>query len=996
MTQEDVALDGSLRIEDIAVALEDQHIRLPLELILSLAANLPDQQLALQQLTVQSDPFIRLTLSGTIQEFFTNRLLDLSLHDAELNLEKLLSLAKDFVPDDLGSIKVNGILSPRLTLKGSLPESEFLGKINFGLEAKGVEADLPSFSTILEPTDISIEASDISIKENMPEFGTLKVDVSNKAAHYQDYSIRNFGLKLNNEYFAAGPVKASLEISGIPTIPPAGPIESLTLPIQVQLEADGNFKTQDLLIHTLDLKLGDLLSVTSRGEVHSQQPEAQGFNASISTRLEPQIANLLLLVPPALLEGITLHKGPGRDVIVLNVSGALNPEYVPTWAKLTTSVKVTDMNTSLNALPAGGTLNHANVLVSANYSRQDGQFTGTVGTALQLSDLHQGGSVAVGEMELKLKSSVVGALTSDFELTSLRSNDLVTLQIANVIYDDPSLKAGIDQVRLSLKTKEDILGQEYIVEELSVISDPLLELTAKAQYQMADQQFSVNADMPYVNVGGLLSRLSGDLVQGLGEMNPQGRIGFSVKASGRIPQQTDIDSLNIPVDAAATVSLQNVEGAFAQHQVKGAGGAISLSFVPGDQALAKVVSDVQVSSIQLAPGLPVDRLSDAALQLDVTAKDFDHFNLSRLRVGAKGAELDVTGKVSGVKGILTGQQNLGEMLSQLFAQVNTDISLDLEQFQDVLKTAGILGSGQAKITVSALKKEEGPFDARLGLTAKQMNVTQEGQSIQNINGGLSFRKHLTWNPDSSDTSLPKQFNPTDLLSQLRSISPKRKNLTIDQMNLEKMNISNFSTHILFERNAFKIQNLAMNLLDGGLGGNIVLATGKDFGLSAQIEAAQLDLNQLLDKKLRIQGDSRVDLTTGLTVFFDQKTGALDMSRTELDLFITHIGREALDRLLVYLDPEGNKPMLVAARAQIRFALPGRVTIQMKRGMMDLEILFSEGFLPPLKIKRVPVGKIKMVQNLTKDVPNWDTIVQGMTLIGSETYGIDKQGNILLR
>ena len=838
VTQEDVALDGSLKIDDLALALEDQDIQLPLELIFSLSANIPGQHLALQQLTVQSDPTIRMTLSGTIQEFFTNRLIDLSLHDAELNLNKLLSVAQDFIPDDLRTIKVNGVLSPTLDLKGSLPDSEFLGKINFGLEAKGVEADLPSFSTKLDPTNISIQATDVSIKENMPEFGTLNVSVSNKAASYQDYSIRDFRLTLNNEFFTAGPVNASLNLSGIPTIPPAGPIESLTLPLQVKLEADGNFKTQDLLINALDLKLGNLLTVTSRGEVHSQKPDAQGFNVSLSTRLEPQIANLLLLVPPDLLKGISLQKGQRGDVIVLNVTGAINSEFVPSWAKLTTSVKISDMITSLEALPAGGKLDTANVLVSANYSRQSGQFRGTVGTSLQLSDLHQGGSVAVGEMEFKLKSTVAGALTSDFELTSLRSNDLITLQIADVIYDDPSLKAGIDQVRLSLKTKEDILGQEYIVEDLSVISDPLLELTAKAQYQTAAQQFSVNADMPYVNVGGLLSHLSGNLVQGLSEMNPQGRIGFSVKASGRLPQQTEIDSLNIPVDAAATISLQNVEGAFAQHQVKGAGGAISVSFVPGDQALAKVVTDIQVSSIQLAPGLPVDRLSDAAVQLDVTAKDFDDVNLSRLRVGAKGAELDVSGKVAGMKGVLTGKQTVGEMLSKLFAQVTTQISLDLEQFQDVLKSAGIVGSGQAKINISALKKEEGPFDVRLAVTAKQVNVSQEAKTVQNINGGLSFRKHLVWNPDSSDASLPTSFNPTDLLSQLRSISPKRKNLTIDRMALQNLTISNFATHILFERNAFKIQNLAMNLLDGGLGGNIVLATGKDFGLSAQIEAAQ--------------------------------------------------------------------------------------------------------------------------------------------------------------
>ena len=138
------------------------------------------------------------------------------------------------------------------------------------------------------------------------------------------------------------------------------------------------------------------------------------------------------------------------------------------------------------------------------------------------------------------------------------------------------------------------------------------------------------------------------------------------------------------------------------------------------------------------------------------------------------------------------------------------------------------------------------------------------------------------------------------------------------------------------------------------------------------------------------------MTTGLTVFFNPETGALDLSRTELDLYITHIGKEALDRLLVYLDPEGSRPALVGARAQVRLALPGRVTLQLKRGMMNLEILFSQGLFSKFSLQRIPVGKIKMVKELTKGVPNWDTIVQSMTLIGSETYGIDDKGNILLR
>lgn len=996
VTQEAAELDGSLTVDDIAVALENQHIRLPLDVAFSLATNLSDQHLTLHQLTVKSEPAIRFTLSGIIEEFLTNKTMDLSLRDVELDLKKLLSMAKDFVPPDLRSIAVKGNVSPTLRLKGSLPESEFQGKIDLAVEVSGLEADLPPFSSKLQRTDVSMQVSDLTIRENSPQFGNLKVNVSNKGMQYKDYSIRNVRIELTNEFFDAGPIAGSLRVSAVPTIPPVGPLESLTLPIQLQLEANGNFKSQDLILRVLGLKLGDLVTAKVRGEIHPQKPPTQGFNVSFTSRMSPHINTLLPLVPPEMLKGISLDKGIGSDLVVINVTGAFNPEYRPTWGKLTARVRLTDITSSIEALPAGGTLDQANVLVSANYSGETGQISSTLGTALQLSNLYQGGSLAVGQTELKLKSSLFGTLASDFSLTSLRSQDMMTIRIADIVYDDPSLKAGIDQVAVSLKTKEDILGQNYEIERFQVSSDPLLELNAKGRYRMADQEFSINADIPYINVGGLLSHLSGELVQGISEMNPQGRIGLSVNALGRVPQPADIDSLNVPVEAAATISLQNVEGAFAQHQVKGAAGGLSMTFTPGDHPVAKIATDVKVNAIQLAPGLPVDRLTDAMLQFHASAKDFEEVEVSRLRVGATGAELDVKGKVTGVRGFLNRDEELGKTLSKLFAQMNTQAFVDLEQFHDVLKSAGLAGSGQAKVNISMLKKEEGPFDGRLAVTFQKVNLSREGTTVRNVNGSLSFRKHLLWNPDSAAASLSPSFSPTDMLSQLLSLTPKRKNLTIEHLDLGWLIVSNFATHIVFERNAFKIQNLAMNLLDGGLGGNVVLTSGRDFGFSARLEAAQLDLNELLDKELRITGDSRVDSTIGLAVFFDEKTGALDLTRTALDLYITHIGKEALDRLLVFLDPQGSNPTLVSARSQVKLALPSRVTIRMVRGMMSLEILFAQGFVPDFRIDRIPAGKTKILKKITQAIPLWKTIAQSVTLIGAETYGIDEDGNILLR
>ena len=996
VTQEEAELDGSLNIADIALSLDGKHVQLPLEVAFSLKANLSDQQLDLRQLTIKSSPAVRLALSGNIQEFLTKRKIDLSLHDVELDLKPLLLLAKDFVPPEFKNFMVSGKFSPALHIKGSLPESAFQGKVNLALKGQNFQADLSQFDTNLHSTDFSIEVTDVSIRDNFPQFGNINVKVSNTGTQYQNYSVRDFHLDLTSEYFEAGPLSGTLHLSGVSTIPPMGPLASQTLPIRLQLEANGNHKSQDLVLKEMIVKLGDLLTLQARGEVHAPPSNSQGMNVSLVTRLEPNLATLLPLVPPDMLEGIQVQKETGPDVIVVNLNGLLNVDFLPEWAKLSTGVKLTSVTTSLDPMQAGVKLDRANILASASYSRASGQIQGTVGTSLKLSDLHQGGSLAIGQTDLRLKTSIVAALSPEFELTSLRSQDVVTIKVDDIVYDDPSLKASLDQIMVSLKTKEDIFAQDYRLERLHVSSGPLFEATVKGQYQMTKQQFSAHVDIPFINVEGLLGSLSGSLVQGLGEIKPQGRVAFSANTSGRVPKQAELDRLAIPVDALATVTLQNVEGAFAQHQVKGAGGTVSVSFTSGDHPVAKVSTEVQVRDIQLAPGLPLDRLTDAYITLNVSSRDFDEIKLGQLRLGVAGADVDASSTVTGVKGLLTGNKEFGSILGKLFAQVKTQVSVDLGQFEDVLKPAGLTGSGQATIGLAMLKKEEGPFDANLSVTTKKMNIKQDGNTVRNIDGGLSLRKNLAWNPTSAEQSSPRVFNPSDALSQLRSHTNKWKKISIEAIDLGFVTISNFATHILFDRNTFKIQNLAMNLLGGGLGGNVILTTGKTFGVSTQLEAAQLDLNQLLEEGKRISGDSLVDATIGMGVFFEEETGALDLSRTELNFFITHIGQEALDRLLVFLDPEGSNPTLVNARSQVKLASPSRVTIQMARGMLDLEILFDQGLVPPVIIPRIPVGKVQMLQNVTQGIPNWESITQILAMVGAETYGIDPEGNILIQ
>ena len=187
----------------------------------------------------------------------------------------------------------------------------------------------------------------------------------------------------------------------------------------------------------------------------------------------------------------------------------------------------------------------------------------------------------------------------------------------------------------------------------------------------------------------------------------------------------------------------------------------------------------------------------------------------------------------------------------------------------------------------------------------------------------------------------------------------------------------------------------MTVLGGGLGGEVVLTGGKGFGLNMRLEAARVDMNRLLPPKEQIQGDSLIDGTLNASVVFEGNSGLLDLGGTTLNLSLSRIGRDGLDRVLRFLDPKGSNPSIVGARSAVKLANPSTAQVTLSKGLVGLEILFQEGLLSQFKMDRIPVVQIKQVQNLTQRIPQWDSIRRVMELLGSERYGVDQAGEFVL-
>ena len=655
-----------------------------------------------------------------------------------------------------------------------------------------------------------------------------------------------------------------------------------------------------------------------------------------------------------------------------------------------------DVTITEKTLHAGGTLDKMNFSLVTQYNARREAIRGSLSGTMNLTGLDYQEMVSVGNLSMALDTTFNGRLSSTFEISKVLAEQEVNLLMKQIHYASPEVGLRLEDLSLSADLQEDLDNQQYTVDALRVTSESLMEVQLAGDFQQKSQNFTVALDIPYVNIGELQHKLSGQTVQSLTEINPRGEVSLSVKATGRVPQEQDLKQLDIPVTLDTKLSLKNVHGAFADYQVNGAEGTVALSFAPGKRPVVDVKSDLTFPKLELKPGLPLERISDAYATFNVLTTNFNDVDVNAFRVGMKGLDFSLKGSIGGIRKMIESKKEVMSIFPDVFAQVNTNAQVTLEEFQQVLTQYGLSGTGQAQLGLSLLKKERGPLALAVKLGSRDINVSQDGTRVEHIKGQINVRKRVDWLDQPNPKTKKPVFRPSDILSQLRSITGREKSLTIDRLDLGFVAISDFSANILFDQDAFKIQNLGMNLMDGGLGGNLIVTGGKAFGVAGQFEAAQLDLNQLLEDKLKISGDSRVDATIGLSVFFDEKTGALDLSRTEMKWFITHIGQEAVDRLLVFLDPEGSNPTLVTARSQIKLANPSNVSLQLTRGMLNLEIHFSEGLLPPFILKRIPVGKMKQFKAITEGIPDWQNIRETMNVVGAKTYGLDNQGKLVFQ
>lgn len=989
-------VSGILDVADVELILNEHQWRLPLHLDFALGADFPAERLVIDRLSVRSDPVMSLSMNGQLDHIVSSREMTFSIQEGHIDLERLLPLAQPFLSPPFADMRLAGTITPQVTIKGSQTGEGFNGTVEADLRGADIQGTVPAFKLAIEPTSFRLHAAETLIHSNLPRAIRADVSINSMAASLETSSVRNLVVGIQAGRAESGQLSAHVTMTGMLSAVPPSAMQGISEPVSVEIDASGDETHMSFALSKATARVGHMLDLVASGEVVASKGAANERPFALKAAVETDMKKLLSILPRPAMRGITLASGNGRQKLSLNLTGKLDPEWHPQEAAVEASLDLSGLRTASVEQQAEGTLDRLSVETRLTYGSRNGSLKGTLHGVMGVRDLKQGASLAVRSASLKFSGELDGRVTREMVVSRLTAANRIELETHGIRYTTPGLTGTIDQIHVSSMAHADVTEGAYVLDSARLAAGALLDCTIKGEFRSGSRQFAVDLAVPSLNVAELRNHLSGPDVEALGAVNPAGHLSLHAGGSGMIPGPEQMAELQIPVKASINLNLHDVAGSFGNHAVTGATGTVRISIDPKPHQLISTSWQVSASRLDVGGETPIKQLDGLTVRIEASAEEFDRIMIDRLMVGADGAEATLEGELSGVKGILTRKGAPSPaLLGPVFVKMHSSANLDLDRFQDTVRSYGLVGSGRAGFSMSLLKRERGALDVHLRLFPRRLSLTKDSNHVEELDGAIEIRKVLQWIPSLGGRTPDASFSPTRLLPDLRAASPSRQDLRIRQVEVGALQIRDLSAGLFFDHNRFVLQDLAMTVLGGGLGGEVVLTGGKGFGLNMRLEAARVDMNRLLPPGEQIQGDSLIDGTLNASVVFDGSSGLLDLGGSNLNLSLSRIGRDGLDRVLRFLDPKGSNPSIVGARSAVKLANPSTAQVTLSKGLVGLQILFQEGLLSQFKMDRIPVAQIKQVQNLTQRIPQWDLIRRVMEMLGSGRYGVDQAGEFVL-
>ncbi len=920
--------------------------------------------------------------------------LDYTVKIKELGMpmEQMVALANIKGVNGVGSIK----LDEPLTAKGSIDQSSFKHYIN----GSGA-VDLQYFTA----GDISGKQG-ATLKFNFTDFGLT----NNSMAGNVDIDFTSPEIQMTN-YFAKN---VTLNTTAAPTGKSNG---AITLLVDVDDAGDGKFSLGRAKL-TADAK-GDFVSGNFEN-FKAVATVADNTKIDVTGKIDgfgrdSVIADITASIPLAywakapIAPPVPFHFDSGSLTADVKLDGRMGKGFNTPEFKINTNVKLSDLTGGVKDLNASFSKITADIKASARLNRDK-----------TISNVNA--NITADGAGFKIKNQVKSA-PFKINLQAMAPNKRKTRFNGAIRFTSNKVTAGSKQTEAqfpldaSSNISVDLSSGDYKVTDIDIKAGALASLAGKGEFNDTSQKFDIALDIKKLDSALVFNLLPVDVKRQSGIDMVAGIFTGKITGAGKAPEETPTDTRSLPFKADIDIKVKDgkllsskyeaaVEGIEVDVQ---AGVAKNRAYAAGGFWLEKAI-------LQKITG---DIIIDPRLEFDLEFIDESKLLINRLAFETPelGVVESLEGSVAGIDLDRFAKAADGDLsaIHDLDIALENFVSITLEKSRKFFTDMTMFGEVDTLVTVDA---DPGESVVVAGESEfKNLLITKAGQFlVSKLSGQFPFSKNLEYlkeNDSSSITdaiSLPssstKDLRETSFFEDIRGQSADRDNITIEAVNVGPIDMRKTVFDLFFKDTSFGLDYLRSSLLGGGLAGAVQIKGEKsNYTFRTNGVFAGIDFARLITKDLGLKGkESEIDgdMTMELSLTPDESRDEIDISKIDLAAHLSRIEAKALDRFLLFLDPNESTPSIMSARTVLKFAKPTRVNLIARYGALSLTInlkysplLGGQTVVMPV-IKKFPINSLVNFEAIRVHLKKLNAVSDLMRTVASTHLVFGNDGKLELK
>jgi hypothetical protein len=488
------------------------------------------------------------------------------------------------------------------------------------------------------------------------------------------------------------------------------------------------------------------------------------------------------------------------------------------------------------------------------------------------------------------------------------------------------------------------------------------------------------------------------------DFQTSGKVALNLDLNGDIPTVEAAKNLEIPLKLGAKVSVENVSVQMPQQNIKieGLNHNLNANFENGN---AKILGKISIAKF-----LKKDVLGDQALnpefKFNYILQNWNQLSLleQNVKIPAVGVQVSSTGKLEGFKQFLN--KSLEPTPDNLIKMIDTSLKinagLNAGSVPPLIK--GIKTTGGLNFNFQLNQNAGKQIKAGGNLGFDRFNLLMAPNiEIQEVNGKIIFSKKLLLN--KSDFTLTQRPSITaaqkGYFSQLREFSPFKDIFTVKSLRFDKYVAKNVGVDLFYKDNQLRVEKFLLDVLSGGVAGNLFLEqTPQGPALKFFTEFAELSFEDLTGQKLNVpKAQTEIDGSVGLGLKINNESEAVGIEEIEAKIAITRIGEEALDRILLFLDPEESKPAIVSTRSKLNLATPHQLFLVLENGNLSVDIQLKDKILGNIiqapELKRISVSSLKQFKQISEALNKLAQLKNVLQYLAAQGVYFDSERKIKL-